>query len=102
MPFEGEWNQVVNTTSMQAEIDNLNPHNFTESAEGPGTIETYTISHSRKKAEKAIIIGRLRNGRRFLANSYEASELQAMMNQEMLDAKVVVSFDGKRNIFKLN
>ena len=101
-PFEGEWNQVVNTTSMQAEIDNLNHHNFTESAEGPGTIETYTISNSRKKAEKAIIIGRLRNGKRFLANSFEASELQAMMNQEMLDAKVIVSFDGKRNIFKLN
>jgi len=101
-PFEGEWNQIVDNGPMQKEIDQLEHPEFTELAEGDGKIETYTISHSRKGAEKAIIIGRLKNDKRFLANSYDAKILQIMMEEEMLDAKVTVSFDGKRNIFKLN
>jgi len=101
IPFEGEWNQIVNTSSMQTKINELDHPEFTESAHGIGTIETYTVSHSRNGAEKAIIIGKLENGKRFLANSFESNILQRMINNEMLDALVSVESDGKRNIFKL-
>ena len=100
-PFEGDWNQIVDTSSMQLEINELSHPELLESVTGEGIIETYTISHSRNGAQKAIIVGKLENGKRFLANSYESEELLVMMSQEMLNAKVEVKSDGKRNIFKL-
>jgi len=45
------------------------PHpELVESPEGPATIETYTIAHERSGApERGVVIGRLGDGRRFLA-----------------------------------
>ena len=102
-PFEGEWNQIANMSNMQETIDSSDKPKFTENPEGNCSIETYTVVHSRKGPEKGIIIGRLEDGKRFLANTErEAGILEYMNKEDMLNARGVVSSDGKRNIFRLN
>ena len=102
-PFEGEWNQVADTSYLQKTIDEAKKPQFTENPEGNCSIETYTIVHSRSGPEKAIVIGRLPNGSRFLANTErDSSVLEYMSTKDMLNASGTVSNDGKRNIFKPN
>ena len=75
--------------------------NFTETPEGKASIETYTVLHSRNGPDKAIVIGRLENGTRFLANTEKnSSVLDYMSKNEMLNTLGYVSREGKRNIFK--
>ena len=102
-PFEGEWDQVVDTSKMQEEINNMDRPAFTETPEGEAVVETYTVVHSREGPSKAIVIGRLDDGTRFISNT-EKDEitLNKMMQEEMLGAKGSVSFNGKKNIFKPN
>jgi len=76
---------------------------FTEVANGNCTVETYTVVHSRNGPDKGIIIGRLMDGTRFLANSErDSASLSYLSENDMLNAAGVVSNDGKRNIFKPN
>ena len=100
-PFEGEWNQAIDTSKLQAKIDSADKPNFTETPEGKASVETYTVVHSREGPNKGIIIGRLEDGTRFLANTEkDSSVLEYMSNNDMLKASGYVSTDGKRNIFK--
>ena len=102
-PFEGEWDQVVDTTKMQERINEMEKPNFTETPEGEAIIETYTVVHSREGAEKAIVIGRLKDGTRFLSNTEKDPNIfNKMMNEEMLGSQGTVSFNGKKNIFTPN
>ena len=76
---------------------------FTEIAEGKCKVETYTVVHSRKGPDKGIIIGRLFDGTRFIANSErDPVSLSYISENDMLNTSGVVSNDGKRNIFKPN
>ena len=102
-PFEGEWDQVVDTSKMQEEINSMDRPIFTETPEGEAVVETYTVVHSREGPSKAIVIGRLNDGTRFLSNTEkDEMTLKTMMQEEMLGAKGSVSFNGKKNIFKPN
>ena len=102
-PFEGEWNQVAETSHIQNAIDTADKPNFTETPQGDCSIETYTITHSRNGPDKGIVIGRLKNGTRFIANTErDTATLEYMCNEDMLNAFGTVSSDGKRNIFKPN
>ena len=59
--------------------------------------------HSRNGPDQGIVIGRLDDGKRFLANTEEDPKiLQLMSQEEMLNKRGYVSGDGKRNIFKPN
>ena len=100
-PFLGEWNQVVDSSLLQKEIENLEHPEFIEEANGRGSIETYTVVNSREGPTKAIIIGRMEDGKRFVANT-ERNEnlLTKMMQKEMLNATGTVKFDNSRNIFQ--
>jgi acetyl-CoA C-acetyltransferase len=73
---------------------------FTETPSGRGSIETYTVLHDRQGLVRGLVIGRLEQGTRFLAETPADTEtLQAMMTQEMLGrAGTVSSVDGK-NLF---
>ena len=52
---------------------------------------------------KGIIIGKLTDGTRFLANTERDPDvLEKMCKRDMLNASGFVSNDGKRNIFKPN
>jgi len=54
--------------SLQPTLDAMPPPELVERPEGPATIETYTIVHDRSGApERGLVIGRLADGRRFLA-----------------------------------
>lgn len=54
--------------SLQPEIDAMPSPALVEQPDGPSTIETYTIAHGRGgDPERGIVIGRLGDGRRFLA-----------------------------------
>ena len=102
-PFEGEWNQIADTASLQKKIDMADKPGFTEIAEGKCKVETYTVVHSRKGPDKGIIIGRLFDGTRFIANSErDPVSLSYISENDMLNTSGVVSNDGKRNIFKPN
>jgi acetyl-CoA C-acetyltransferase len=54
--------------SPQPEVDAIPHPEVVENPEGDATIETYTVAHDRSGApERGIVIGRLSDGRRFLA-----------------------------------
>ncbi len=101
-PFEGKWDQVVDTSYMQKEIDNSTTSQFVEEANGRGSIETYTVINSREAPTKAIIIGLLENGKRFIANTRKGDRdlLNKMMSNEMLGVKGKVKFEDSRNVFQ--
>lgn len=63
----------------QAEIDNDRGPVVAEVAEGPATIETYTVMHDRKGPTYSVLFGRLGDGRRFMANTPEDPTLLADM-----------------------
>ena len=100
-PFPGEWDQVVDSSKLQKEIDGEKHPEFIEEADGKGSIETYTVVNSREGPKKAIIIGRLEDGRRFVANTKKDEHLlNKMMQNEMLNVKGTVKFENSRNIFQ--
>ncbi|PZU49931.1 MAG: acetyl-CoA acetyltransferase [Sphingomonas sp.] len=57
--------------SYQAEIDAMPSPAFTEKPEGQGTVETFTVVHDKGVPAFALLIGRLENGTRFLAQIHE-------------------------------
>ena len=69
--------------------------------EGDGRIETYTIVHGREGPTYAIAIGRLPDGKRFIARSDDPASLAAMQARDPLGAQVALSNDGERNAFTL-
>ncbi len=100
-PFLGEWNQIIDSSSLQKGIDNEEHPEFLEEANGKGFIETYTVLNSREGPSKAIIIGRLEDGKRFIANTKKDENLlNRMMQNEMLNTYGTVNFEGSRNIFQ--
>ncbi len=88
----------------QAEIDGeAHPERVTAPS-GKGTVETYTVIHDRDgKPVKGIIIGRLSDGRRFVANTPEdRSVLEALMACEAVGTVGGVSSDNGLNRFDPN
>ena len=100
-PFEGGWNQVADMSNEQISINNQTSPSFTEIPDGEASVETYTVVNSRNGPDYGIIIGRLNDGTRFIANSEKDKQiLDYMSNHEMLGKKGYVAREGKRNIFK--
>lgn len=86
---------------IKAPIERVAPPLLTELAEGPGTIETYTIQYTREGPEYAVAIGRLPDETRFIARSDDPATLAAMVERDPLGAQVALSNDGERNAFTL-
>ena len=93
-PTEGRW-QREDPKSYQKEID-AEPHPaVVEKPEGRATIETYTVVMDRKGKRFGIVVGRLEDGKRFLANTPDDdATLDWMMQEEMLGRAGTVSDDG--------
>jgi acetyl-CoA C-acetyltransferase len=70
-------------------------------AEGPATIETYTVLFERDGGpSRGIVVGRLEDGRRFLANTPEAPAVaEALAATEAIGLEGVVSHSGEINVF---
>jgi acetyl-CoA C-acetyltransferase len=77
------------------------PPDLADLIEGHGTIETYTIVHDREGPTYAVAIGRLPDGRRFIARSEDAFTLTTMEAHDPLGQPVAISHDGTRNAFTL-
>ena len=67
-PFEGEWRRQ-DPAVIQRQIDALPHPAIAEAPDGPATIETYTVVHTRDGYRMGIVIGRDAAGARFVANT---------------------------------
>ncbi|TQV92303.1 hypothetical protein V2A60_006991 [Cordyceps javanica] len=75
---------------------------FVEDANGPATIETYTIEYDRSGAPSVgHIVGRLKTGERFLANHGDDTTLErlAQRSAEHVGEAGLVRKDDERNLF---
>jgi acetyl-CoA C-acetyltransferase len=99
-PVEGPWRRE-SPSVLQAELDAMPKQPVTEAANGPGTVETYTVMHGKEGPDYGIVIGRLdASGERFIANlPDDPAMLQDLQDRESLGRPGTVRHDGGRNIF---
>jgi acetyl-CoA C-acetyltransferase len=84
----------------QREIDDDKGPPVADAANGPASVETYTVMHDRKGPSYAILFGRLGDGRRFIANTPpDGNLLREMVERDMLGAAGKVAHEDGRNIF---
>jgi acetyl-CoA C-acetyltransferase len=84
----------------QAAIDHDRGPVVAEVAEGSATIETYTVMHDRKGPTYSVLLGRLDDGRRFMANTPDDQTLLADMTaRDCLGAHGRVQHADGVNIF---
>ncbi|MEH6557447.1 MAG: acetyl-CoA acetyltransferase [Oceanicoccus sp.] len=98
-PIKGNWQRKQPADYQQAIIDEVHPA-FTESPNGKATIETYTVIHGRKSVERALVIGLLEDGTRFIAETpNDEKTLRQMMDREVLGLSGTVSTGEEKNLF---
>ncbi len=101
MPPEREWRRT-DSPEDQAELDAMPHPNLVEAAQGSGTVETYTVVFDRAgEPEFAIVIGRLEDESRFIANTEpDPGLLRWMTQEEMVGRRAKVRHDTEtgRNI----
>jgi acetyl-CoA C-acetyltransferase len=98
-PVEGEWHREQPADYQQAILDESHAP-FTESPNGNGTIETYTVIHGRKGVERGLVIGVLDDGTRFIAETpADERTLRQMMDREMIGATGTVTTGKEKNLF---
>jgi acetyl-CoA C-acetyltransferase len=99
-PVNNSWE--LNNINIQKEIDSKAIKNLNHSPMGTGIIETYTIINGRDKLKFGIVIGRLNDGSRFIANTpKDEGLLQKMIDHEMIGKSGEVYEHEGKNIFKL-
>jgi len=99
-PKKGHWMRE-DPKSYQKEIDSEPHPEVVEKPEGRATIETYTVVKDRKGQRFGIVVGRLEDGRRFLANTPDDdATLDWMMREEMLGRAGTVSTTPQNNLFR--
>lgn len=86
-----EW-QKHNDKDLQRELDGAPSPVIAERYEGQGQIETYTVEYKRGTPDRAIVIGRTTDQRRFIARSAagDTKTVQAMTQLDPLGAAVEV------------
>ncbi|HYM16762.1 MAG TPA: acetyl-CoA acetyltransferase [Dehalococcoidia bacterium] len=100
-PPAGEWRRTAPRVD-QAAIDGEPHPPLAKEPAGAATVETYTVLFDREGApERGIVIGRLGDGSRFIANTPgDGRTLEGMTRQEMVGTpgRVTVSAEGT-NLF---
>jgi acetyl-CoA C-acetyltransferase len=100
-PKDGDWYRP-DMAKDQEQIDTAARPVLMEQANGPATIETYTVMFDREaKPELGIVVGRLEDGRRFISNV--EGDFEAMTSREMVGVAGRVHHDDAsgKNIFEL-
>lgn len=100
-PVKGAWTRE-DPKAYQRDIDAM-PHPEVEvRPEGEGTVETYTVMHDRGGPKIGIIVGRLGNGKRFLAHTAnDPATLNDLMERETLGRRGRVTPGDKTNLIVL-
>ena len=106
-PVDGDWSRT-DPASYQKILDDAPDTLFTESPNGEGTIETYTVLYGRdNKPQQGVVIGRLGElddpkAQRFVAMVDDESDvLEGMTDEDMIGSKGLVSIGANLNQFNL-
>ena len=106
-PVEGDWRRT-DPASYQKVLDDAPDTPFTESPDGEGTVETYTVLYGRdNQPQQGIVIGRLGElgdpeARRFVAMvGADRGVLEGMTQKDMIGSKGVASSGDEHNTFNL-
>jgi len=93
----------ITTNNYKAEPDKIKGPLMAENAFGEAVIETYSVFHNREGTpENAVIIGRLDNGSRFLANAAPDKDmLNAMLEHECIGKRGKVQIKDDFNVFQI-
>lgn len=99
MPPERPWKRT-DSPQDQAEIEAMPHPSLVEQAEGVGQVETYTVLFDREgEPQQGIVIGRLDEKRRFIANTEGDPELLRWMTQEeMVGRRARVRYDSESEL----
>jgi acetyl-CoA C-acetyltransferase len=99
-PLAREWVREA-PSILQRGLDALPKAPFTQTPEGAGTIESYTVVHSKAGPELGIVVGRLvEGGVRFVANTPRDAALFADLEaRDALGRPGKVLQEGGRNVF---
>ncbi len=101
-PRDGKW-QREDPKSYQKDIDAMAHPEVVEKPEGKAKVETYTVVTDRKGKRFGIVVGRLEDGARFLANTPDDDQtLDWMMREEILGRAGAVTSDGPTNLFRFD
>lgn len=101
-PKLGAWEREAPAT-YQAQIDAMPRPAIEPNPQGNATIETYTVVHDRDGPKFGLIIGRLTDGRRFVAHCDPAPEtLHKLIAQDCMGASGHVTPGEKTNRFALS
>ena len=93
--------QRTDPATYQAEILAQRGPSFCAQPAGKASVETYTVIHNREGPERAIIIGRLEDQRRFLAETTtDTNTLEALMNECTIGSSGRVRQHKQRNLFE--
>ena len=85
---------------LQAELDAIAHPPLVDLADGAAQVESYTVSHDGQGPANAVVIGRLDDGSRFIANTAPDPALWAEMQvQDFLGRRGRVANDGRINRF---
>jgi len=103
-PPSGAW-QRTDPEADQAAIDAMESPVLAPEANGEAVVETYTVAFGREgEPEQAIVIGRLTDGARFVANTPpDAEQMWSLTREEFAGRPGRVSHDAatQRNVFDL-
>ena len=98
-PVKGSWKREDPKT-YQRDLDAMPHPEVDPKPEGEGTVETYTVMHDRSGPKIGIIVGRLANGKRFLAHTAnDLATLNDLMQRETLGRRGRVTPGDKTNLF---
>ena len=98
-PLKDDWRRETPADYQRAILDEAHPP-FTELPNGKATIETYTVLHGRKGVERALVIGLLDDGTRFIAETpNDEHTLRKMMDRDMLGASGTATAGEEKNLF---
>ena len=89
-PTAGPWRRTA-PSALQARIEAGERARFTETPEGRATVETYTVVFDRDGPLRGVVVGRLADGTRFLAQpTGDPETLRRWVETDMLGAPGVV------------
>jgi acetyl-CoA C-acetyltransferase len=99
-PYPGRW-QREDPAPLQAQLDALPKAPFTECANGPATMETYTVMHDKHGPAYSVLLGRLSaSGERFIANTpADKAVLQDLQDRDSLGRAGTVRHADGLNTF---
>jgi len=94
---DGEWRRH-DSPADQAELDAAAHQTLAEAPEGRGTVEGYSVGFNRAgEPEASIVVGRLEDGSRFIANTpHDRDMLLWMTQEEMVGRQAIVRQDPEK------